>query len=124
MPFTGTHRRHRQIEKTQFSVWLPQDSSADQQSARIKPDEDQVIRVLEKHYRSHPDDNGPSWLAFIGHAKDSLWSIDYFRCESIFIQTHWVLVVMYQFTRHIVGFGMHAEDVDGVALCRMFSTAI
>jgi hypothetical protein len=23
-----------------------------------------------------PDDNGPSWLTFIGHAKDSLWSID------------------------------------------------
>jgi len=39
-------------------------------------DKDVVRRVLEKHYHPHPDDNGPSWLTFIGHAKDSLWSID------------------------------------------------
>ena len=71
-----------------------------------------------------PDDNGPSWLTFIGHAKDSLWSIDLFRCESILLNTHWVLVVMDQFTRRIIGFGVHAGDVDGVALCRMFNTVI
>jgi len=35
-----------------------------------------------------------------------------------------VLVVMDQFTRHIIGFGIHAGDVDGVALCRIFNTAI
>ena len=48
----------------------------------------------------------------------------FFRCESILLNTHWVLVVMDQFTRRIIGFGMHAGDVDGVALCRMFNTAI
>ena len=85
---------------------------------------DLVRRVLAKHYRPMPDDNGPSWLTFIGHAKDSLWSIDPFRCESILLNTHWVLVVMDQFTRRIIGFGVHAGDVDGVALCRMFNTAI
>src|SRR3954463_15984360 len=26
--------------------------------------------------------DGPSWLTFIGHMKDSLWSLDLFRCES------------------------------------------
>ena len=31
---------------------------------------------------------------------------------------------MDQFTRRIIGFGMHAGDVDGVALCRMFNKAI
>ena len=31
---------------------------------------------------------------------------------------------MDQFTRRIVGFGVHAGDVDGVALCRMFNSAI
>jgi transposase InsO family protein len=31
---------------------------------------------------------------------------------------------MDQFTRRIIGFGAHAGDVDGMALCRMFSTAI
>jgi transposase InsO family protein len=40
------------------------------------------------------------------------------------IRTHWVLVVMDQFTRRIIGFGVHAGDVDGVALCRMFNIAI
>jgi len=47
-----------------------------------------------------------------------------FRCESILLRTHWVLVVMDQFTRRIIGFGVHAGDVDGVALCRMFNAAI
>jgi putative transposase len=88
-------------------------------------DKDVVRRVLEKHYHPGPDSgNGPSWLTFIGHLKDSLWSIDMFRCESILLNTHWVLVVMDQFTRRIIGFGVHADDVDGAALCRMFNTAI
>ena len=88
-------------------------------------DKDVVRRVLEKHYRPRPDSgHGPSWLTVIGHMKDSLWSIDLFRCESILLNTHWVLVVMDQFTRRIIGFGVHAGDVDGVALCRMFNTAI
>mgnify|MGYP001588050091 CR=1 FL=1 len=87
-------------------------------------DKDVVRRVLEKHYHPHLDDNGPSWLTFIGHTKDSLWSIDLFRCESILLKTHWVLVVMDQFTRRIIGFGVHAGDVDGAALCRIFNTAI
>jgi hypothetical protein len=58
-------------------------------------DKDVVRRVLAKHYR--PGDsgtNGPSWLTFIGHFKDSLWSVDLFRCESILLRSHWVLVVM------------------------------
>jgi len=90
----------------------------------IDIDKDVVRRVLAAHYRPGPGDGGPSWLTFIGHAKDSLWSIDLFRCESILLKTHWVLVVMDQFTRRIIGFGVHASDVDGVALCRMFNTAI
>ncbi len=56
--------------------------------------------------------------------KDSLWSIDLFRCESILLKTHWVLVVMDQFSRRIIGFGVQVGDVDGVALCRMFNSAI
>jgi len=28
------------------------------------------------------------------------------------------------FTRRIIGFGVHAGDVDGVALCRMFNKAV
>jgi len=81
--------------------------------------------VLAKHYRPGPGSgNDPSWLTFIGHAKDSLWSIDLFRCESILLNTHWVLVVMNQLTRRIIGFGVHAGDMNGVTLYRMFNTAI
>jgi transposase InsO family protein len=31
---------------------------------------------------------------------------------------------MDQFTRRIIGFGIHASAVDGIALCRMFNQAI
>ena len=37
---------------------------------------------------------------------------------------HWVLVVMDQSTRRIIGFAVHAGYVDGIALCCMFNTAI
>ena len=88
-------------------------------------DKDIVRRVLAKHYHPDPGGNsGPSWLTVIGHAKDSLWSVDLFRCESIRLQTHWVLVVMDQFTRRIIGFAVQAGTVDGSALCRLFNQAI
>jgi len=50
--------------------------------------------------------------------------MDLFQCESAMLRTHWVLVVMDQYTRRIIGFGVHAGMVDGVALCRMFNCAI
>jgi len=87
-------------------------------------DKDVVRRVLAAHYRPEHSDGGPSWLIFLGHTKDSLWSIDLFRCESILLKSHWVLVVMAQFTRRIIGFGVHGGDVHGAAVCRMFNTAI
>ena len=87
-------------------------------------DKDVVRRVLATHYRPAPHAGGPSWLTFLGHAKDSLWSIDLFRCESAILRSHWVLVVMDQYTRRIVGFGIHAGTVDGRALCRMVNHAI
>ncbi len=91
----------------------------------IDIDKDVVRRVLAKYYHPAPDTGGgPSWLTFIGHMKDSLWSVDLFRCESIMLKTHWILVVMDQFTRRIIGFGVHAGDVDGIALCCMFNKAI
>ena len=50
--------------------------------------------------------------------------MDLFRCESILLRSHWVLVVMDQFTRRIIGFAVHPGDVDGPALCRMFNRVI
>src|ERR1700732_128824 len=90
----------------------------------IEIDKDVVRRILSVHYRPESNGGGPSWLTFLGHAKDSLWSCDLFRCESAALRTHWVLVVMDQFTRRIIGFGLHAGIIDGTALCRMFQRAI
>src|SRR5512132_1024398 len=90
----------------------------------IEIDKDVVRRVLSVHYRPEPHSGGPSWLTFLGHTKDSLWSCDLFRCESATLRAHWVLVVMDQFTRRLIGFGVHSGIVDGVALCRMFHRAI
>jgi len=90
----------------------------------VEIDSDIVRRVLAKHFRPDPDANGPSWLTLLGHSRDSLWSIDLFRCESLILKSHWVLVVMDQFTRRIIGFGIHAGTVDGPVLCRMFGQAI
>src|SRR6516225_2084989 len=64
----------------------------------VEIDKDVVRRVLSIHYRPDSDSGGPSWLTFLGHTKDSLWSCDLFRCESATLRTHWVLVVMDQFT--------------------------
>jgi hypothetical protein len=72
----------------------------------IQLDKDVVRRVLAKHYKLDPRHRGPSWLSFIGHTKDSLWSVDMFRCESATLISHWVLVVMDQFTRRFIGFGI------------------
>ncbi|WP_200821128.1 integrase core domain-containing protein [Oceanicoccus sp. KOV_DT_Chl] len=82
---------------------------------------DIVRRILEKHYKPDPTNQGPSWLTTLGHTKDSLWSIDLFRCESILLKRHWVLVVMDQCTRRTIGFGVHAGPVVGVTLCRLFN---
>jgi putative transposase len=91
----------------------------------IELDKDVVRRLLARHYR--PGDSGtdgPSWLTFIAHAKDSLWSAGLFRCESILLRSHWMLVVMDVFTRRLVGFGVEPASIDGVSVCRMFNRAI
>jgi len=83
-----------------------------------------IGRILRKYKDILPSGDGPSWLTFIGHMKDSLWSVDLFRCESANLKSHWVMVVMDQFTRSIIGFAVHAGDCDGIAYCRMFNEVI
>jgi transposase InsO family protein len=88
-------------------------------------DKDVVRRVLAMHYR--PGDrgtHGPSWLTFIGHLKDGLWSVDLFRCESILLRSYWVMVVMDVFTRRMIGLGVQHAHIDGVGVCQMFRHAI
>ena len=90
----------------------------------IEINKDIVRRVLAKHYRPEAGTDGPSWLSFIGHMKDSLWSVDLFRCESILLRSYWVMVVMDVLTRRIIGFGVERADLCGVSACRMFSQII
>ena len=90
----------------------------------IEIDKDLVRRVLAKYYRPESGSNGPSWLTFLGHSKDSLWSVDLFRCESLILKSHWVMVLMDQFSRRIIGFAVHAGVLDGPTVCRMFNSII
>ena len=85
-----------------------------------------VGRILRKHYNnSDPGKgNGPSWLTFIGHMQDSLWSLDLFKCESITLESYKVMVVMDQFTRRIIGFAVHRGDCCGIDYCRMLNKII
>ena len=85
---------------------------------------DVVSRILAAHCPKDTDDKGLSWLSLLGHTKDSLWSVDLCRCESIPLKSHWVLVVMDQQTRRIIGFAAHAGAVDGASLCCMFNKII
>jgi putative transposase len=48
----------------------------------IPIDKDTVRRILARYCRPEKHAGGPSWLTFLGHMKDSLWSVDLFRCES------------------------------------------
>jgi hypothetical protein len=57
------------------------------QTFGVDIDKNVVFRVLSKHYRP-TGGTGPSWLSFIGHSRDSLWSVDLFRCESIVLRSY------------------------------------
>lgn len=83
-----------------------------------------VGRLLRKNRHKLPSGDGPSWLTSIGHIKDSLWSVDLSRCESAVLKSHWVIAVIDQFTRRIIGFAVHAGDCNGIAYCRMFNQII
>jgi transposase InsO family protein len=97
---------------------------ADQICVIFNVEIEKVRRVLSKQYRPEPGSNGPSWLTFLSNSKDSLWSVDLFRCESMILKSHWVMVVMDQYSRRIVGFSVHAGILDGPTVCRMFNSII
>src|SRR5450631_3911191 len=85
---------------------------------------DVVRRILAQHFRRPSGSDSPSGLTLIGNTKDSLSSVDLFRCESIVLKTYWVMAVMDLFTRQIIGFGVAPTDIDSVTVCRMFNHAI
>jgi len=89
----------------------------------LEIDKDVVRRILANHPLPRSGGNGPSWLTAIAEARDSLWSVDLFRCESILLKSFWVMVVMDVFSRRIVGFAIEPAHIDGIRVCRMFNEA-
>jgi putative transposase len=89
----------------------------------LEIDKDVVRRILAYHRLPRSGGKGPSWLSAFAEARDSLWSVDLFRCESILLKSFWVMVVMDVFSRRIIGFGVEPEHIDGVSVCRMFNQA-
>lgn len=78
-------------------------------------DKDTIRRALAAHHTPYHGDTGPSWFTTLGYAKDSLWSrsagpTDLFRAESITLTAHWIMVVINQYTRRIIGFAVHAGN--------------
>ncbi len=86
----------------------------------INVDESLVRRILLKHYKPRPG-NDPSWLLPIGWKPDKLWSLDFFRVESINLKSHWVMVVMDQFSKKIIGFSVQKDPLDGPTVCYMYN---
>lgn len=90
---------------------------------QIEFDKDDVRRILNRYFKPTqpvgPGD-GPSWLTFFGDFKDSLWSLDFFRVESTSLQSHWVMVVMDQYSRTIKGFAVKAGSLSGIDIALMF----
>src|ERR1039457_1071450 len=83
----------------------------------IEINKDAVRRILIRCYRPVPGSDGPSWLTVIGHAKDSLWSVDFFRWDSLLHKSYGIMMVMYFFPRRIIGFGVAPADLDGPVVC-------
>jgi putative transposase len=89
----------------------------------LQVNEQRVRRILRK-YLKPPPSSGPSWLSFLGSAKDSLWSVDFFRCESILLQSYAVMIVLDQFTRKIMGVAVCCYPAKGEDACRMFAGVV
>ncbi|MDH3289337.1 MAG: integrase core domain-containing protein, partial [Betaproteobacteria bacterium] len=89
----------------------------------VELNKDVVRRILQQYGEGSPPGNGPSWLTALAHAKDSLWSLDLFRCESILLQSCWVMVIIDVFSRRFIGFAVARGDVGGPTVCRMFNCA-
>ena len=76
------------------------------QTSDTEIDTNTVGPILAKHHAPGSGGNGPSWLTFLDPMKDSLWSVDLFRCASITLERHGVLLVMDQFSRRVIECGV------------------
>jgi len=61
------------------------------------------------------------WALFTNHRRIARSAI--IIKPSTLLKTHWVMVVMDQYSQRIIGFAVHVGNVDGPALCRMSNVA-
>ena len=123
-PERCTHPGHRRAQVAQSPVRLSTNSAHHLADVRHRRRQERRVSRADETLSPCCGRDGPSWLSFIGHAADSLWSVDLFRCESIVLRSYWVLVVMDQFTRRLVGIGVHGGAATGAEVCRMLTAAI
>jgi hypothetical protein len=90
----------------------------------INIDKDLVRRVLAKHYRPAPYDDGPSWLTVLRHTRDSLCSIALFQRKSILPTIHSILLAIGQFTRRLIGCGILGCHFDQLVVCSLSDAGI
>lgn len=109
-----------QIKTSNPSFGCPQIVALIQDRTGVAVSEETVRRTLMKFYRGIPG-TGPSWLSFLASQADSLWSVDLLCVESIFLKTHWIMVVMDQWSRKIIGFAVTKGQVTGESLCQMLN---
>jgi putative transposase len=82
-PFRATHRAIVEMKHRNPKFGCVRIAQQIAHAFGIEIDKDVVRRVLAKRFRPEPGADGPSWLTLIAHAKDSVWSVDLFRVESI-----------------------------------------
>jgi putative transposase len=80
-----------------------------------------VRRILRKHYHPPYKGNGPSWLEFFANSVNGLWSVDVFRCESVFLKSCYVMVAIDIYSRKIIGFSIEKSTHTGTGICRMLA---
>ncbi|MFK7825184.1 MAG: integrase core domain-containing protein [Oligoflexales bacterium] len=81
-----------------------------------------IRRILRRFFK--PNGGSPSWLTFLASQRDSLWSLDFFRVESIALKSYWVMLVIDQFSREIIGFRTLEGSVLGGDVCFCFNKLI
>ena len=107
------------IKSKNTHMGSPQIANFINNNFEIKTCQSTVKRILKNHFKNCPG-SGPSWLSFIGHTKDSLWSLDFFRVESILLKSYWVMIIMDQYSRKIIGLAVHKGPMNGPVICLMF----
>jgi putative transposase len=106
---------------TQFGC--PRIAQQINKSFGVNIDKDVVRRVLAKHYRSAPYDGGLSWLTFLRHTRDSLFSIALFRRKSIHKISSTPLAIS-QYTRRLIGYGISVCHLNQTVIFSLFDDAM